>query len=161
MVQTTCRSLLASLIVIGLLGTAARAQQGTSSREAKPEEQILAVLDHYRTAMETKSLKALGEVMDPQLLIYEGLHKNDSWEDYRDHHIAEHFKEWKEFKIQDPKVIELFVSGDLAYAVQMATNRVVPENGKEKISDSVQTFVFRKGAQGWKIKHIHSFSKQR
>lgn len=161
MAQTTCRSLLASLIVVGLLGTTVLAQQGTPPREPKPEDQILSVLDHYRIAMETKSLKALAEVMDPQLLIYEGLHKNDSWQDYRDNHIAEHFKEWKQFKIQDPKVVELFVSGDLAYAVQVAANRVMSENGKEKISDSVQTFVFRKVAQGWKIKHIHSFSKQR
>ncbi len=161
MTHTTYRSLVASLMTVAFLGAAALAQGGASPRELKPEDQVLAVLDQYRTAMETKSLKALGEVMDPKLLIYEGLHKNDSWDDYRDRHIGEHFKEWKSFKIEEPKIVELFVSGDLAYAVQTAVNKVVPENGKERISDAVQTFVFRKSAQGWKIKYIHAFSKPR
>lgn len=159
MMRRRWSSVVASLLTVGFLGTVALAQGGASQREPKPEEQILAVLDQYRIAMETKSLKALGDVMDPKLLIYEGLHKNDSWEDYRDRHIGEHLKEWKSFKIQDPKVVELLVSGDMAYAVQVAVNKIVPENGKERTSDAVQTFVFRKGDQGWKIKYIHAFSK--
>lgn len=161
MAQRKWGGVVASLLTAGLLGAAALGQGGNSPSGPKPEDQVLAVLDHYRAAMENKSLKDLGEVMDPNLLIYEGLHKNDSWENYKDRHIGEHFKEWKSLKIEDPRIVEISVSGDLAYAVQTAVNKVVTEDGKERTSDSVQTFVFRKSAQGWRIKYIHAFSKPR
>ncbi len=161
MLKITRRLFVSSFVMIAVFGNSALTQPRVLVTPETSEFQVTFVLSRYKLAMESRSLDLLAEVMDPALLIYEGLHKNSSWADYRDNHIKEHFEEWKEFHIQDPKITEIFVSGDFAYAVQEATTRIVPIEGAEKINDTVQTFILRKQDQLWRIKHINSFSKRR
>jgi ketosteroid isomerase-like protein len=128
--------------------------------EPKPEEPILKVLADYRAAMEVKSIEKLAAVMDPNLLILEGIHTNTGWADYRDNHIGPEMKEWKEFKVADPKVLEVAVAGDFAYVVEQTSITIVMADNTVVI-DAAETFVLRKGPEGWKIKHLHYSGKPR
>lgn len=137
----------------------------TPSAEAKrhadsPEAPILQVLADYRAAMEARSVEKLAAVMDPELLVLEGVHKNVGWADYRDNHIRPEMAEWKEFKVSDPKLLEVALDGDLAYAVQEATYSLVMAD-KTVVLAGAETFVLKKGQSGWKIKHLHFSGKKK
>lgn len=128
--------------------------------EVKPEDPILKVLAEYRAAMEAKSIEKLAAVMDPNLLILEGVHTNVGWADYRDNHIGPEMRDWKEFKVADPKVLEVVIAGDMAYAVEQAVITIAMAE-KTVVIDAAETFVLRKGPEGWKIKHLHYSGKPR
>lgn len=127
--------------------------------EAKPEMHVLKAVADYRAALEARSVEKLEAIVDPGLLVLEGIHKNVGWADYRDNHIGPEMKEWTGFKVQDPKVLEVAVHGDLAYVVQEATVTIsLPE--KNVVLASAETIVLKKGPAGWKIKHVHLSSKR-
>lgn len=135
-------------------------QAQATQAPAKPEDAVLKVLAQYRAAMEARSVEKLARVMDPDVLVLEGIHMNVGWADYRDNHIGPEMKEWMAFRVADPKVIETLVAGDLAYAVQKATLTIVLAD-KTVTVDAAETFLLRKGPGGWKIKHIHFSGKSR
>jgi ketosteroid isomerase-like protein len=111
--------------------------------------------------MEARSVEKLAEIVDPELLVLEGVHKNVGWPDYRDNHIGPEMKEWREFKAQDPRILEVEVHGDLAYAVQEATFTIVMADATTVTLAGAETFVLRKGASGWRIKHVHFSGKKK
>lgn len=125
----------------------------------RPEAEVLMTLAKYRAAMEARSIERLEAVMDPDLLVLEGIHKNVGWNDYRDNHIGPEMKEWTEFRVIDPKVLEVSVQGDWAYVVQESTVRITMAE-KAVTMASAETFVMRKGASGWRIRHVHLSGKR-
>lgn len=136
------------------------ATQASQDPVAREEAEVLTVLTLYRAAMEARSVEKLAELVAPELLVLEGVYKNVGWADYRDNHIGPEMKGWTEFKALDPKVIELAVHGELAYAVQESTVIIV-EAGKAVTLAGAETFVLRKGLAGWRIKHLHFSGKKK
>lgn len=128
--------------------------------ESKPKDAVLKVLADYRAAMEARSVEKLANVIDPDLLVLEGVYKNVSWADYRDNHIGPEMKEWKEFRTQDPRVLEVIVHGELAYAVEEATFTIVTADKTVTLAGA-ETFVLKKDPAGWKIRHLHFSSKKK
>lgn len=142
-------------------GQHARPEAGQAKSAApKAEEAILKVLADYRTAMEARSVDKLAEVVDSELLVLEGVHKNVGWADYRDNHIGPEMKDWKEFKVSDPKLLEVAVHGELAYAVQEATYDIVMADKTVSLAGA-ETFVLKKGPAGWRIRHLHFSAKKK
>lgn len=129
-----------------------------SEAEPKSEAPVLEVLSRYQAAMEARSVEKLAEVMHPEVLVLEGVHKNVDWPDYRDNHIGPEMKEWKEFRTLGRTVIEAAVNGDSAYAVQEATYSIVMAEKTVTLA-AAETIVLRKGPDGWKIKHVHFSGK--
>lgn len=153
------------LCLTGALAHGAEARPETAQKteapgEQNPEAEVLRVLSLYHAAMEARSVDKLEEVVDPELLVLEGVHKNVGWADYRDNHIGPEMKEWKEFKVRDPRVLEVDVHGEFAYAVEEATFTITTADQSVVLS-GVETFVLKKGPSGWKIRHLHFSSKRR
>lgn len=140
--------------VLALVVAAAAAFAGASEEAA-----VRKVLADYRTAMEERSIAKLAAVVSDDLLVLEGTYKNVGWADYRDKHIGPEMAEWKEFKVADPRLTKLEVSGDMAYAVQEATYTIVDAKGPV-VMLGAETFVFGKEAKGWKIRHLHLSGKR-
>lgn len=116
----------------------------TPAPTPKPEAEVLKTLADYRAAMEARSTEKLEAVVEPGLLILEGVHKNVGWIDYRDNHIGPEMKDWKGFQVIDPKILEVWVDGDWAYAAQESTVQITLEK-KVVMLASAETFVLRKG----------------
>lgn len=134
-------------------------QTEPSVQPPRPEAEVLMTLAKYRAAMEARSIERLEAVMDPDLLVLEGVHKNVGWNDYRDNHIGPEMKEWTEFRVIEPKVLEVSVQGDWAYVVQESTVRIITAE-KAMTMASAETFVMRKVVSGWRIRHIHLSGKR-
>ena len=143
--------------VIGVLAFVVAATVGFAA--SSEEAAVRKVLADYRAAMEARSVEKLAAVVSNDLLVLEGTHKNDGWADYRDKHIGPEMAEWKEFKVADPRLAKLEVSGDMAYAVQEATYTIVDAKGPV-VMLGAETFVFGKEAKGWRIRHLHLSGKR-
>ena len=138
------------------------AQETVKKSEAQQtaESKLLILLSKYRSAMEAKSTDRLAELVAPELSVLEGSHKNTGWLDYRDQHIGPEMKEWKNFRITDPRISEVNVSGDLGFAVQQATYTIVTEK-ETLVLDGAETLIARMSDGDWKLLHIHFSGKKR
>lgn len=130
------------------------------ARETSDAPALLRVVDAYRAALVERSVEDLGQTVTPDLLVLEGVHKNVGWPDYRDNHIGPEMKEWKRFEVLGaPKTLETRMAGSFGYVVQESAYRVVTADGPIELT-SAETFVLRKSAEGWRIRHLH-YSGQR
>lgn len=155
--MTTARHAAAASLLLALCA-AAPAQDGRAAGGEK--DAVLKILSGYHAAMEAKSVERLSAVMDHDLLVLEGVHKNAGWPDYRDNHIGPEMAEWERFKTLDPKLVEIAVDGHLAYAVEEST-AVIVTAGKTVTLAVAETFVLKKGPAGWRIRHLHFSGKKK
>ncbi len=137
-----------------LIGAAAVFLSMAAWAASSEEEAVRKVLDAYRAAMEHRSVSELAAVVSEDLLVLEGVHKNDGWADYRDNHIGPEMAEWKEFRTAGSRLSKLEVGSDLAYAVQEATFTIVDGKGPVVLLGA-ETIVLGKEPKGWKIRHLH------
>ena len=105
-------------------------------------------------------MEKLSEVVDKDLLVLEGTAKNVGWPDYRDNHIGPEMKEWESLSYAEPVIVDLEAAGDTAWAATQSTVTIV-SGGKPMTIDAAETFVLRKSAGRWLIRHIHWSGKRR
>lgn len=142
---------LSSLLFVPLLAVSVAAADESAA--------VKRVLGAYRAAMEARSVESLAKIVDGDLLVLEGTHKNAGWKDYRDNHIGPEMAEWKSFASSEPRLAALEIERDMAYAVQEATCTIVTAD-KTVVMASAETFVLRRSKGGWRVKHVHmSFKK--
>jgi ketosteroid isomerase-like protein len=139
--------------------TGAALTAGAASAKPAAEESVLAAVTEYREAIAAGSLDRLGEAVHADLSVLEGTHLNRGWADYRDNHIGPEMKEWKEFRVSGPTIIETAVSGDLAYVVSRATYTLVFLD-KSVVIEGADSFVLRKTGGRWRVRHVHSSGKR-
>lgn len=129
---------------------------------ASPARDVSRVLEQYKAGMESLRVEKLDPIMDPDLLVLEMGGKDVGWAEYRNHHIGEHMREWKSLRVSEAKLLESSVSGDWAYAAQTSINTIVTaKEGKTTVLAVTETFVLKKHADGWKIKHLHVSLKKK
>lgn len=99
------------------------------------------------------------ELLDAQVLIFEGGNVERSREEYASHHLPSDLKFMKSVKYELVRQSGDAV-GDLAWVASEA--RMTGDiEGKEVDLGSTETLVLRKGASGWKVIHIHWSSRDR
>lgn len=142
-----------------LLAASSAVSAAPAAKAASGEAAVLAAVSAYRSAIAEGSLDKLASVVELELTVLEGMHLNRGWADYRDNHIGPEMKEWRAFRVADPSVIDVSVAGDWAYAVTRATYTIVlPE--KAVVLEAAETFVLRRRAGSWRVRHVHSSSKK-
>ena len=156
---TTIRRVLFTIATV-MTAAVVSAQPRTPAPKDAETGRVLVTLTEYRKAMEARSVDRLAAVVDPELTVIEGIHKNAGWPDYRDNHIGPEMKDWKAFQVLDPLISEVTVSGDHAYALQQATYTITTEKDTV-VLDGVESFVLRKSSDTWKIKLVHFSAKRR
>lgn len=68
-------------------------------------------------------------------------------------------KEWKSFRVADPSIVDVSVTGDWAYAVSRATYTIVmPE--KSVVLEAAETFVLHRRGGSWRVRHVHSSARK-
>lgn len=147
-----------NVILAILLVVAAQAAEPTHAPE---EHSVLKTVAAYNEAMKQRSVERLAAVVDDELLVLEGVHKNTGWKDYRDNHIGPEMAEWTELRSSTPAVSAAVVSGDLAYVVQESTLTIVTAKD-ETVLSAAETYVLRRKAKGpWRIVHVHFSGKKK
>ncbi len=140
-------------------GEHGRVEKKDTAREAAFLE-VEGTLSRYRAAFEARSTEKLAEVVDKDLLVLEGTAKNVGWADYRDSHIGPEMKEWESLSYADPVAVDWQIEGDLGWAAVQSTVTIV-SGGKPMTIDAAETFVLRRSAGRWLIRHIHWSGKRR
>lgn len=145
-----------TLIAVLLAAAAHGAQTKTSADESAVRKTVAA----YGEAMRQRSVERLAEVVDDDLLVLEGVHKNVGWADYRDNHIGPEMAEWTELRSSTPTLAAVSVSGDLAYVVQESTLAIVMAKGETTLA-AAETFVLRRKNEQWRVVHVHFSGKKK
>lgn len=124
------------------------------------ERAVLEAVSVYNEAMRRRSTERLERIVDADLLVLEGVHKNVGWPDYRDNHIGPEMAEWTEFRSSTPTVSVAAASGDLAYVVQESTLTIITATGETTLA-AAETFVLRRRGGAWRIVHVHFSGKKK
>jgi ketosteroid isomerase-like protein len=135
--------------------------QAAPSKDAAQQEALRQTVAAYNQAMRQRSVEDLAAVVDDDLIVLEGVHKNVGWPDYRDNHIGPEMAEWTQLRSSTPIVSVAAASGDLAYVVQESTLTIVTAKGETTLA-TAETFVLRRrpGAP-WRIVHVHFSGKKK
>lgn len=123
------------------------------------EEEIQNIISQYRTALSKKNLKEMEKTVWPELMVVEGVHVNDSWADYRDHHIGPEMNDWQSFETLKPaKILKTITSPDQTVVSSEIIYRI---KTKKETTDlkALETYVLRKDNGTWKIALIHFSGK--
>lgn len=77
------------LIAVGVLflSTAAIAQG------ADPKAEVRKAVEQFETGLAQRDLEEIEAVVAPDMVAFENGHRNDTWADFRDHHLVPEMKE--------------------------------------------------------------------
>jgi ketosteroid isomerase-like protein len=143
-----------------LAGCAAPAALPGAGESATAESRAVAdTVQAFEAALRAGDFDTVSSLLDPHVLVLEAGGAERSREDY----LALHAKADAEF-LKDARSEEsrpaIDVDGDLAWSTR--TSQIHVElDGEPVIVDSAETMVLRRGADGWKIVHIHWSSRAR
>ena len=76
-------------LVLALL-TASVTSIAQSSRDSEAE--VRNIISRFETALQQRNLPAIEELVAPDIVVFENGHRNDGWQDFRDHHLLPEFK---------------------------------------------------------------------
>ena len=120
---------------------------------------IAAVVAAYQAAMEARSIEQLAMVLDADLVVLEGTHKNVGWADYRDNHIGPEMREWSDFKVLETRITDSLTDAGLAYVVVESRIRITSQ-GKAVVVATAETLALKMSGGRWRIRHIHYSGKK-
>lgn len=121
--------------------------------QASAETTPAQVADRFAEALRSGNGDSARRLLDPQVLIYETGGQEASLEEYASHHLGADMKFMS--KVQSTLVSRKEESsGDFAW---VATRTRLTGNYRGKPVDlfSTESLVMRRGAEGWRIVHVH------
>ena len=153
-----CAAFFALLSAPGtLLAHEPAATSGARSVVPASADAAVAVVDAFSAALKAGDIARATAYLDPDLLVLE----SGGAERSRAEYLAEHAGADAEF-LRDATIVPLSrragASGDLAW-VASESRIEYPHEGATKRVLSTETMVLRRGAEGWKIVHIHWSSR--
>src|SRR5215510_9401522 len=103
------RILFALIVLVPL--TMARGQCG--------ESEVRNVVISFERALSQRSLSQVGQLVSPDIVVFENGHRNDGWVDFRDHHLKPEFEEpAPQIKSE---IVKIATSGEMAWAYSRGT----------------------------------------
>lgn len=129
----------ALLLVVLTVGTVLSAQTDATPHPAKD------VVERFEKALEQRDLATIEKLMDPAMVAFENGHRNDSWADFRDHHLKPEMQE--PAPAMERKLMSFTAGEDLAWAYTRATFT----SARGRAYQLWSIYVLGKRSDGWKI----------
>lgn len=123
-------------------------------------DQVKAVLNAYKTALERLDLTGVDKLFTPENVVVESGKVEGSYADYLAHHIGPELAEFKTFRFSDYRV-DVRIEGPVAIATETYTYRIELKAGGEPIArrGAATTVLTRIGGH-WRILTTHSSSRK-
>ena len=116
-----------------------------SGRE--PETDVREVIAQFEAALQKHDLQAIEALVSPDLVVFENGHRNDGWQDFREHHLLPEFKSSRtQYRTE---VVRIEVTPSLAWGYSRMNRTYIA--GKDDRPDVWTIYVLRKSQGGWKI----------
>jgi len=115
-----------NLITVLLVANVMALAQSTHN----PEEEVRNVISRFEVALQKHDVQVIEELVSRDIVVFENGHRNDGWQDFRDHHLLPEFK---------------------ASSTQYKTEVVRVVQKKDDSPDVWTIYVLRRNETSWKI----------
>ena len=154
--MNTGRKLALSLLVavIGVLPA--------SGKDSAKIDEIRKWFESYNNALTSKDLDRLATFYETTVTIFEGGGVNNSWADYRDHHLGPELEELQDLRFTHSNVAPHVLGHDGQFAYVTSEYRLQGRIKDRDIDASgLETLILVKAEDGsWKIRHSHISSRR-
>ena len=132
------------ILVVALLATGVTvlAQRGRDS-----EGEVRSVISQFEAALQRHDLQGIEAVVSPDIVVFENGHRNDGWQDFRDHHLLPEFRVSSTPYKTD--IVRIEVTPSLAWGYSRM-NRAYPPK-RDNIPDVWTMYILRRETARWRI----------
>ena len=112
------------------------------------ETEVRKVITDFEDALQKKDIAKIGDMVSPQIVVFENGYRNDGWEDFRDHHLGPEFKQPS--SQYTTALVKVDVSPSMAWGYSSMNRAHIHKSDKRP--DVWTSYVLRKQEDGkWKI----------
>ncbi|GIK49867.1 MAG: hypothetical protein BroJett013_25640 [Alphaproteobacteria bacterium] len=129
-----------------------------ASAQSADEAAVAAVLTRYQTAIERLDASGTPELFAPESQIIEQGGIEGDYPTYLANHLGPELAEFASFDF-DNHAVSIRVMGDVAFATETYTYRIVLKDGRTIDRQGAATSVLAREAGGWRIAQHHSSSR--
>jgi ketosteroid isomerase-like protein len=115
-------------------------------QKAKQAE-IRSVINRFEEALRQHDIQTIETLVSLDIVVFENGHRNDGWQDFRDHHLLPQFK--ASSTRYETEIVKIEMAPSLAWAYSRM-NRVYVRR-KDNAPDVWTIYVLRRDGSSWKI----------
>ena len=131
-------------LVLALLSASVTsiAQSGRDS-----EVEVRNIISRLETALQQRDLPTVEGLVAPDIVVFENGHRNDGWQDFRDHHLVPEFK--RSSAPYKTEIVRVEATPNLAWGYSRMNRAYISK--KDETPDVWTIYVLRKAETGWKL----------
>src|SRR5437899_9317124 len=112
-----------------------------------PEEEVRNVISRFEVALQTHDIQGIEALVSHDIVVFENGHRNDGWQDFRDHHLLPEFKASStQYKTE---VVRVESTPSLAWGYSKMNRAHIQK--KDDSPDVWTIYVLRRNETSWKI----------
>lgn len=138
------RTINALTLVLALLTASVTglAQSGLDS-----EAEVRNIISCFETAIQRHDMLGIEALVSPDIVVFENGHRNDGWQDFRDHHLLPEFKASR--TAYRTELVKVEATPNLAWGYSRMNRAYIPK--KDDTPDVWTIYVLRRNETGWKV----------
>lgn len=134
-----------ALTVVLVLLTASVTGIAQSGRDSEAE--VRKIITRFERALQQHDVEGIGALVAPDIVVFENGHRNDGWQDFRDHHLLPEFKASR--TAYRTEIVRVEATPNLAWGYSKMNRAYVPK--KDDTPDVWTIYVLRRHETGWKV----------
>jgi ketosteroid isomerase-like protein len=113
------------------------------------DTEVKNVVQRFHEALDRHDVAAIGDLVSPEVVVFENGHRNDGWADFRDNHLIPEFKEpaapskWE--------FVKVVTSSEMAWAYTKQTIDMTAKDGQHVGYLVWSAYVLQKAGSTWKV----------
>ncbi len=116
---------------------------------ASPEQRVRGVIEQFEQGLAERNLAKIEPLMAVDMVAFENGHRNDTWADFRDHHLVPEMKEPS--PPMKSAVIRVTATPTMGWGYTKTT-MTLTRKAAEKVEATLwSVYVVEKRAEGWRI----------
>jgi ketosteroid isomerase-like protein len=138
-----------SALFVFTLFMAGASARSTSAQFNEHEAAIRSVIAQFEEGLHARDLKRIEAVVADDLVVLENGHRNDGWQDFRDHHLIPEMKE--PAHPQKNEIIKVRATPQMGWGYTKTLTSITRKSGEKATVELWSTYVIEKRGSDWKI----------
>jgi len=137
--------------VLGLAFTMLLAVSSVAAQSpaAAPEANVRRVIEQFEQGLAERNLAKIEPLMAADMVAFENGHRNDTWEDFRDHHLVPEMKEPS--PPMKSEAIRITATPSMGWGYTKTTMTLTQKGGEKVEATLWSVYVVEKRGEDWKI----------
>src|SRR5213593_4858666 len=134
-----------AIVMLGILLIMPLRPRAQVSQE--PETDVREVITRFEAALQKRDLQAIEGLVSPDIVVFENGHRNDGWQDFREHHLLREFKSSRtQYRTE---AVRIEVTSSLAWGYSRMNRAYIAR--KNDKPDVWTIYILRKSGGTWRI----------